>query len=100
MPILKPFYYRTYGKAYVKARSIYKSLENLSIHIRRKYMDMIKGYEKGVIRHFCDALIEAKVEAINENKEWAPHLMMIIYPSLYRTYFSVSHSIIFKIINN
>jgi len=74
MPILKPFYYRTYGKAYVKARSIYKSLENLSIHIRRKYMDMIKGYEKGVIRHFCDALIEAKVEAINENKEWAPHL--------------------------
>ena len=67
MPILKPIYYRTYGKAY-------KSLENLLIHIRRKHMDMIKGYEKGVIRHFCDALIEAKVEAINENKEWAPHL--------------------------
>ena len=37
-------------------------------------MDRLKDHKNGVIQHFCDALIEAKEEAISEGKESAPHL--------------------------
>ena len=67
VPILKPLYYRTYAK-------VGQTLENLSINVRKKYKTRLGDHQKGVIRDFCDALIEAKEEAISEEKETAPYL--------------------------
>ena len=36
--------------------------------------DRVDSHQRGVINDFCDALIEAKEEAIAEEKESAPHL--------------------------
>jgi hypothetical protein len=51
-----------------------KVLMDLSLTIRSKYHERLQDHQKGIIRDFCDALIEAKEEAINEEKESAPHL--------------------------
>jgi hypothetical protein len=51
-----------------------KVLMDLSLTVRNKYHERIQDHQKGIIRDFCDALIEAKEEAINEEKESAPHL--------------------------
>ena len=67
IPILKPFYYKTFKK-------VEKTLKQLALRIRSKYMQHIDDYQKNRIRDFCDALIEAKEEAINEEKETAPYL--------------------------
>jgi len=67
VPILKPLYYKTINK-------VGKTLLDLSITVRKKYHERLETHEKGVIRDFCDALIEAKEEAIKEEKESAPNL--------------------------
>jgi hypothetical protein len=67
VPLLKPFYYK-------KFRKIGETLKNLSVTVRGKYVEHLTDHEPGVIRDFCDALIEAKEEAILEDKESAPHL--------------------------
>ena len=67
VPVLKPFYYRTYKK-------VGNTLRNLSLNVRQKYIEHLPDHQKGLIRDFCDALIEAKEEAIEEDKESAPHL--------------------------
>ena len=67
VPVLKPFYNKTYKK-------VGQTLENISLNVRKKYISHLEDHQKGVIRDFCDALIEAKEEAISEEKESAPHL--------------------------
>jgi hypothetical protein len=67
VPVLKPFYSKAYKK-------VGQTLENLSLNIRNKYISHLEDHKKDVIRDFCDALIEAKEEAISEEKESAPHL--------------------------
>jgi phosphoenolpyruvate carboxylase len=68
MPFLKPFYYNKFNKAY-------KTLGKLSNKISQKYVDHLKDKEDGVIRDICDGLIEAKEEAIKEQKESAQDLV-------------------------
>ena len=48
-------------------------MKNLSLNVRQKYHEHLKDHQKGLVRDFCDALIEAKEEAIQEDKESAPH---------------------------
>jgi hypothetical protein len=67
VPILKLVYFNATNK-------VSKVLLDLSLNIRGKYHKRLQDHQKGVIRDFCDALIEAKEEAINEEKESAPHL--------------------------
>lgn len=67
LPIIKPFYYKTFNK-------VSQTLLSLSNTITRKYREHLTDNQKGVIRDFCDGLIEAKEEAIAEVKESAPHL--------------------------
>ena len=67
VPILKPFYYKTF-------KNVYKVLSEISMTISKKYLERVKVHEKGVINDFCDGLIEAKEEAIEEVKETAPYL--------------------------
>ncbi len=67
IPILKPFYYNIISKTS-------NILSELSITLRKKYHQKLEDHQKDVIRDFCDALIEAKEEAINEEKESSAHL--------------------------
>jgi hypothetical protein len=67
VPILKPFY----------ANIVHKTLQtvkSLSSSVKQKYLDRLKVHSSGVIHDFCDALIEAKEEAIAEEKESASAL--------------------------
>ena len=45
-------------------------IELMEIKFKSHYND----YDEHVIKDFCDALISAKNEALEEGKEWAPHL--------------------------
>lgn len=67
IPILELIYFN-------KMNKVRKVLMDLSLTIRSKYHERLQDHQKGIIRDFCDALIEAKEEAINEEKESAPHL--------------------------
>jgi hypothetical protein len=51
-----------------------KIISELSITVRNKYVQRLEDHQKDVIRDFCDALIEAKEEAIIEEKESASDL--------------------------
>ncbi|CAG2182519.1 unnamed protein product, partial [Oppiella nova] len=49
-------------------------MKALSSSAKQKYLDRLKVHSKGEIHDFCDALIEAKEEAIADEKESALHL--------------------------
>jgi hypothetical protein len=67
LKLIKPLYYKTYNK-------VAQTLLSLSNTITQKYQEHLKDNQKGVVRDFCDGLIEAKEEAISEEKETALHL--------------------------
>jgi hypothetical protein len=67
VPMLKPFYLKSYNKF----RGV---ITDLSQNIRNKYLERLNNHKKGVVNDFCDGLIEAKEEAIIEAKESAPDL--------------------------
>ena len=67
VPILKPLYYKNFKR-------VYNVLIGIMTTVRNKYLERVKVHEKGVINDFCDGLIEAKEEAIEEAKETAPYL--------------------------
>ncbi|CAG2176555.1 unnamed protein product, partial [Oppiella nova] len=67
IPFLKRFYSKSVNKTV-------ESFTNLSINLKQKYLDRLKVHSKGEIHDFCDALIEAKEEAIAKEKESALHL--------------------------
>ncbi|CAG2168693.1 unnamed protein product [Oppiella nova] len=67
VPILKPFYANVVNKTE-------QTMKGLSMSVKQKYMDRLKVHSKGEIHDFCDALIEAKEEAIADEKESASAL--------------------------
>ncbi len=67
VPILKPFYLKSYNK-------LIGLIKDMSQKIRNKYLERLNNHKKGVVNDFCDGLIEAKEEAIIEAKESAPDL--------------------------
>ncbi|CAG2111371.1 unnamed protein product [Medioppia subpectinata] len=69
IPVLKLL--PKYAKVFTK---IIKTMSGLSVFARQQYMDHLKTHSSGVVNDFCDALIEAKEEAIQEAKESASDL--------------------------
>ena len=67
VPIAKVFYYKV-------AKRVGQTLKGLALNVKQKYLDQLKEHQKDEIRNFCDALIEAKEQAICEAKESAPYL--------------------------
>ncbi|CAG2177715.1 unnamed protein product, partial [Oppiella nova] len=67
VPILKPFYANVVNKTI-------QTVKGLSMSVKQKYLDRLKVHSSGVIHDFCDALIEAKEEAIADEKESASAL--------------------------
>ncbi|CAG2177960.1 unnamed protein product [Oppiella nova] len=67
VPILKPFYANIVNKTL-------QTVKALSSSVKQKYLDRLKVHSKGEIHDFCDALIEAKEEAIADEKESASAL--------------------------
>jgi hypothetical protein len=63
-------------------RFLYRKLINKTIKIveefkeiiKNKYKDHYKEFNEYIVRDFCDALILAKNEALNEDKESKPYL--------------------------
>ena len=49
-------------------------MKGLMMSAKQKYLDRLKVHSKGEIHDFCDALIEAKEEAIADEKESASAL--------------------------
>ncbi|XP_054157898.1 steroid 17-alpha-hydroxylase/17,20 lyase-like [Oppia nitens] len=66
VPVMKLFY----GNVLNKTLDV---LDKLTTTIKQQYLNRIPVHENGVVNDFCDALIEAKEEAIAEQKESAPH---------------------------
>ncbi|XP_054157433.1 steroid 17-alpha-hydroxylase/17,20 lyase-like [Oppia nitens] len=66
VPVMKLIYSKVLNKTIAV-------LDQLSSYIKQQYLNRIPVHENGVINDFCDALIEAKEEAIAEQKESAPH---------------------------
>ncbi|CAG2170385.1 unnamed protein product, partial [Oppiella nova] len=62
--ILKPLYANVVNKTI-------QTMKGLSMNVKNKYLDRLKVHSKGEIHDFCDALIEAKEEAIADEKESA-----------------------------
>ena len=62
LPIAR-FYYKNI------IRKSEKTIANMIEVIKFKYSDHYKSYDENTIRDFCDALISAKNEALNEDKE-------------------------------
>jgi hypothetical protein len=67
LPIAR-FYYRSVIK------KTEKTVANIIEVIKFKYIDHYESYDQNIIRDFCDALISAKNEALNEDKESKPYL--------------------------
>ena len=51
-----------------------KNMNGLIELMEIKFKSHYNDYDEHVIKDFCDALISAKNEALEEGKEWAPHL--------------------------
>ncbi|CAG2105787.1 unnamed protein product, partial [Medioppia subpectinata] len=69
IPVLK--LYPKYAKVFAKN---IQTMRGLAVFSRQQYMAHLKTHSSGVVNDFCDALIEAKEEAIQESKENASHL--------------------------
>ncbi len=67
LPIAR-FYYRS------AIKKTEKTVANFIEVIKLKYIDHCESYDQNIIRDFCDALILAKNEALNEDKESKPYL--------------------------
>ncbi len=57
-----------------KVNLVFKAMEDFICVLKNKYTDHYKDFNETVIRDFCDALILAKKEALEEGKESAPYL--------------------------
>ncbi len=67
LPIAR-FYYRSVIK------KTEETCANFIEIIKLKFIDHYESYDQNIIRDFCDALISAKNEALNEDKESKPYL--------------------------
>ncbi|XP_054157487.1 steroid 17-alpha-hydroxylase/17,20 lyase-like [Oppia nitens] len=59
-----------YGKVINKTLDV---VDQLSTNVKQQYLNRIPVHQNGVVNDFCDALIEAKHEAIAEQKDTAIH---------------------------
>ena len=54
--------------------NIYRIFKQYKHYMSEQFKYHDKTYEEGVVRHFTDALIEARNEAVRDKKESAPYL--------------------------
>ena len=67
IPFLKFFF----KKRIEKLRSIFRDFTAI---LKEKYISHQNDYQQGIIRDFTDALISAKIDALENEKESAPYL--------------------------
>jgi hypothetical protein len=67
IPITRFFYRKLINKTI-------KTFEDIKEVLKTKYKHHYEDYNENIIRDFCDALISAKNEALNEDKESKPYL--------------------------
>ncbi len=67
IPITRFFYRKFINKTI-------KTIEDIREVLKIKYKHHYEDYNENIIRDFCDALISAKNEALNEDKESKPYL--------------------------
>jgi len=66
-PIYRRFDFKRYNKSL-------KTMDEMRDIMKSKFKSHLKSYSETVIRDFCDSLISAKNDALNEGKESAPYL--------------------------
>ncbi len=67
IPITRFFYRKLINKSI-------KTIEDIKEVLKTKYKHHYEDYNENIIRDFCDALISAKNEALNEDKESKKYL--------------------------
>jgi hypothetical protein len=76
-----------------KFKKVSETLDKISTRVTEKYHDHLNDYQPGLIRDFCDGLIEAKEEAIKDDKESAPYFtdnnLALVILDLFFGYFSL-----------